>query len=418
VWAAHAVLALVFAATYSFGTFFPAFETAFNASRASVAFAFSLSVFAYFIIGIPAGLLADRTHVRVTAVTGVVLAAAGFWWAARAQSLMELYAALLLGIGFGVGFAYVPTIGAVQPWFVKKRGLAAGLASAGIGLGTLVGPLFAAWAISDMGFRGALNAMAWVVLVGGLAAAVWLEKDPARRGLAADNGPVTPSQGATGGSAAVGSPAGGGTIGGSVTNGGATSGVSFAEGVRSKPFRIMFQAQFACSLMLFMPMAHLPRHALDRGFSAEAGAWLLGLVGVGSFCGRFFLTGVGDKVGKRRLSSLAYAGLGAGFAWWAICLALPPSLPALMLVALAYGISYGTLVGIAPPLLMDYTGGKNLSGLLGTLYAGAGIGTLFAPTFAGYMHDTVGSYAVPVLMGVALNAFAAWWCLRLPEVGR
>jgi MFS transporter, OFA family, oxalate/formate antiporter len=93
---------------------------------------------------------------------------------------------------------------------------------------------------------------------------------------------------------------------------------------------------------------------------------------------------------------------------------LPASLVALGAVALIYGLSYGALVGVAPPLLMDYTGGKNLASLLGTLYAGAGVGTLFAPTFAGYMYDRTGSYVVPLLLGVILNAFAAWWCLRLP----
>jgi MFS family permease len=391
VWAAHVVLALIFAATYSFGTFFPSFQEAFNANRASVAFAFSASVCVYFVFGIIAGLVADRTHVRVTAIGGVLLTAAGFWWASRATSLVELYAALLVGIGLGVGAVYVPTIGAVQPWFVKRRAFAAGLASAGIGLGTLVGPLFAAWAIKAMGFRAALEWMAGIVLVFGLLAAVWLEKSPARMGLAPDNEPAQQHANL------------------------ATSGMGFKEGLLSKPFRMLFVAQFACSLTLFVPMAHLPRHALDRGFSVEQGAWLIGLIGLGSFSGRFFLTGLGDKFGKRALVIGCYALLATAFAWWALSLALPASFIGLGVFALLYGLSYGGLVGVSPPLMMDYVGGKNLSSLIGALYAGAGIGTLFAPTFAGWMYDQSGSYLVPLLLGVVGNAMSVWLSLKLPD---
>ena len=47
---------------------------------------------------------------------------------------MEVYAAYGLGIGLGLGCAFVPILGAVQRWFVKRRGLASGLAVSGIGV--------------------------------------------------------------------------------------------------------------------------------------------------------------------------------------------------------------------------------------------------------------------------------------------
>jgi MFS family permease len=65
---------------------------------------------------------------------------------------------------------------------------------------------------------------------------------------------------------------------------------------------------------------------------------------------------------------------------------------------------------------MGYFGARNLSGLIGILYFGAGIGTLFAPTFAGYMYDTTGSYAVPLLSGVAFNVLAVLFALKLPDL--
>ena len=83
-----------------------------------------------------------------------------------------LYATYSIGIGIGVGLIYVPSVGAVQPWFSANRAFASGIAVAGIGAGNIAGPLLAAWWIGLFGWRGAYLALALFVLVlGGVAAA-------------------------------------------------------------------------------------------------------------------------------------------------------------------------------------------------------------------------------------------------------
>ena len=81
-----------------------------------------------------------------------------------------LYATYSIGIGIGVGLVYVPSVGAVQPWFSANRAFASGLAVAGIGAGNFAGPLLAAWWIERFGWRGAYLALAVFVLVLGGAA--------------------------------------------------------------------------------------------------------------------------------------------------------------------------------------------------------------------------------------------------------
>jgi len=51
-------------------------------------------------------------------ITGIGLASASL-----ARSLFEVCLAYGLGVGVGVGCAYVPVLGAVQRWFVRRRGL-------------------------------------------------------------------------------------------------------------------------------------------------------------------------------------------------------------------------------------------------------------------------------------------------------
>jgi MFS family permease len=96
----------------------------------------------------------------------MVLTGLGLMAASAARNLTEVYAAYGLGVGLGLGCAYVPAIGAVQRWFVRRRGFASGLAVSGIGVGTLVMPPLASFLIESLGWRGAY------LVLGALAAAV------------------------------------------------------------------------------------------------------------------------------------------------------------------------------------------------------------------------------------------------------
>lgn len=390
VWATHVILFTIFGITYSFSSFFASIQSEFHATRAGVSLTFSLAVFLYFALGLPAGAIADRSHVRWVAAAGVVFLAAGLWYASTAAGLNQLYLGYALGVGLGVGAAYVPSIAAVQPWFIRRRGVAAGIASSGIGLGTLVMPFVAVRLIQACGWRATLQIFAGAALVLGLAAAALLEKSPKARGLHADNDPLAP----------------GGNL--------AASGMDLRAALGTRSFRLFFLSILSTAAVQFMPFAHLARHAQDRGMSAEQGALLIGLIGVGSFCGRFFLTGYADRIGLRNMLVAMYAGMGLACAWWLASLAVPASFLALGAFALWFGTCYGGFVGVAPPLAMEYFGGRNLSGMIGALYLAGGIGSLFAPTFAGWMFDVSGSYAVPVTVGIAANALAALIASRLP----
>jgi MFS family permease len=355
-----------FAAAYSFAAFFSAYEAEFGAARGDISLVFSVAAFLWFLLGAPAGMVADRFGPRRVALVGVACLVLALWVASRAQSLQMLYLTYSVGIGVGVGLVYVPSVGAVQPWFGANRALASGVAVAGIGAGNIVGPLLAAWWIGLFGWRGAYMALALFVLVlGGVAAVVIREFH--------------------------------------IENKGAAPGFSLGEAMRTTPFWLIYASLVLSCVGLFVPIVHLAAYAQDAGYSEAQGVALVSLIGLGSLLGRFAVGGIADRFG--RLPSLAafYAGLGVMLiVWWSTS-----EWWLLALFAVVFGVCYGGYVALGPTIAMDLYGARSLSGIIGCLYTGAGIGTLVGPWLAGVAFDALGSYDVPILAAAALSFLAA-----------
>lgn len=389
--AAFATLFVVFGVAYSFSAFFSAFQQEFSASRGDVSLVFSISGFLYFSIGAVTGQLADRVGPRNVALAGIGCLAGGLLAASFATELWQLYVTYGLGVGLGVGCAYVPSVGSVQPWFFRKRGLASGLAVSGIGVGTLAVPLIAVALLSASDWRAAFRMLAFGALIVGGTAAWLLDNRPARRGLHPDDAP------------------GDGTS--PPAAGHKPPGLSVGEALRTRIFWLEYAGVVACSIGLFIPFVHLAPYALDHGHSDASGALLVGLIGVGSAVGRFGLAGIADRFRRQALLASVYALMGVMFLVWMAS----TGMMGLGTFALLFGTFYGAFVALAPALQMDYFGARHVSGIIGALYTGAGVGNLLGPLLAGIAYDLSASYALPLAAGAVLMFVASTLALLLPR---
>jgi MFS family permease len=374
--AAFVVMLVGFGSAYTFAAFFPSLQEAFGASRGDVSLVFSLAGFLYFALGPLAGALADRHGPRLPIGLGVALLAAGLAAAGGAGSLLQVYLAYGVGVGVGVGLSYVPAVGAVQPWFARRRAQASGYAVAGIGVGTLLMPPLAVELIAAFGWRGAYLALGALALALGGAAAWLIERSPAARGLHPD-GAATPPPAA-----------------------GALRGLDVREAMRSRTFWALYAACLAVGFGVFSPFVHLAPYSLDLGHPERAGVLLLSLMGAGSLAGRFFLGGLADRFGRRRSLLLMFAGIFLAQLIWLAS----SSLPALACYALLHGCFYGGFVALIPAVTMDYFGLRSVNGVIGLLYTSVAFGTLIGPTFAGLAFDLSGSYLLPIAVSAGLAA--------------
>lgn len=380
-----------YAVAYSFAAFFGALESEFGARRGETALVFSISAFLYFLLGFPAGLIADRTGPRPVVVGGLLLIAVGLLAASQATSLWQVYAGYGLGVGVGIGLSYVPSVAAVQRWFVRRRGAASGIAVAGIGVGTLVGAPLAHHLIAGIGWRQTYLVLAAVTVLGALVSGALVRSAPERYGLTPDGDPPHPS--------------GGGAM---------PAGLTLGEAVRSGPFWSIYVGALLMSFGLFAPFVHLVPYAADVGLGEAFGVLLIVLLGVGSTVGRFLFSSVTGWLGRKHSFGLMYLGAAAMLVMWT----MSTSAAALIVFALVFGAFYGGFVAIAPSLAADYFGGRALGSVIGALYSGVAFGALLGPPVAGYAYDFFGSYTGAVLAGAALCIVSFAITLLTPDPTR
>ena len=366
--ATFVVLFVGFGAAYTFSTFFPSLEREFGATRAETSLVFSLAAFLYFGFGAVSGRIADLLGPRELCLAGMAITGAGLLLAAWAETLWQVALAYGLGVGFGVGLAYVPAVGAVQRWFTARRGMASGFAVAGIGVGTLAAPFIAVLLIEAAGWRFAYVALAAGALaLGGLAA--HFVRAPEAAG--ADAPPA--------------------------------AGFTLRQAAASRPFWVLYGATLVLAFGIFVPFVHAVPHALDRGFSLVEANALVPLIGVGSTLGRFLLAPVADRIGRKLCFALLYGGMGVMLAAW---VAVGPYWQ-LATVATVFGLCYGGFVALAPSVTADMFGLRSVGAIIGLLYSSVGVGTLLGPPLAGLAYDRLGGYEWPFFATALLAGAAA-----------
>jgi MFS family permease len=371
---------MAYGTQYSFGVFFSALLDEFGWSRASLSAAFSLYASAYSAFGFVAGRLTDRWGPRTVIALGGGFLGFGLGGMSLVREVWHPFVLYGVVAAIGMSTAYVPCTSTVVRWFVRRRGLAVGIASAGGSLGTFALPPLAQTLVERLGWRGAYVVFGAGVLLALNALALLMRRDPEALGLAPDGERVAsaPREAA------------------------AAPEWTARRALRTRAFWMLFGVFAATWIPVFVPLVHLVRLARELGVDPLSASTLVSALGIAAVAGRLGMGALSDRIGRRPALALAIALQGISFTAFAAA----TSLPALYAAALGFGFSYGTVSALFPALVGDVFGREQSGTLVGLLFALAASTAGLGPVGAGWVYDRYGSYGPAWWMAAGFNALS------------
>jgi MFS family permease len=377
--ATFVLLMIMSGITYTTPVLFRFFEADLTIGRAQAAFLFSCSQIMAFLAGPFAGGLAERAGPRLAVGGGLVVMAAGLVGAATARSYPLLV--IFYGVvGLGSGAIYIPLLGLIQRWFYRRRGAATGLATTGVGIGTLAFPVVSA-AIADLfSWRVVFFGFAGLCVSIGLLAASLLVADPKLRGLAPDGDAGAPDQ-----------PA----------RDQAVAGLGFGEVLRDRQFYLIYLASFGAAVLSFMAFVHLPQQLTESGGERMQAATIISVIGLFSLAARLGGGAWADRLGRVVMIRVALLIMLLTSVLWA---ANVWGMAVYFVVAALFGITYGLCIALLPTVIADSFGNKAISKIIGVAYTSFALASFVGPTVAGLLHDRYGNYRLALVACIALSA--------------
>jgi sugar phosphate permease len=375
VFSSFVILTLIYGARYSFGVFVKPMFVEYGWPMTVISLAASISLVMYASAGIFAGWLLDRLAPKWITTVSILLTTAGFVAASFVSTPLGLYLSygVLVGVG-SAGCGAVACTAAIGKWFIKKRGIAVGIAAMGIGLGTMIMAPLAGYIVKNFGWRAGFLCVGGLIFVVGITISqIFMGKDnPQHYGLQPD-GESAPSD------QSIPDPAG-----------------HFFEKPSIKPvlsdrrFWLLVFCNIFAVMTVMMTFVHQVAHATNNGIDKIKAAAAIGLIGIMGSGGKFFFGWLSDRIKDAKYSaSLGFFLMAIGmFLLWRA-----DDIIMLYVFALFYGFGYGSLAPVTPYLISDRFGGQVLGVAYGLLaFFAAGVGGALGPIIGGFIFDKTGSY--------------------------
>lgn len=378
----------------SFSLFFSPIIDEFGWERGITAGAFSFGFLVSAVLSPLMGKLMDRTGPRTVMEFGVFLMGAGLLLAPFTTQPWHLYVTIGALVGSGsicLGYSgqslYLPN------WFVKRRGLAVGLAFAGVGIGSITLLPWVQLLIDRTGWRSASWAMGILVFVVLVPLNLLLRKHPQDIGLQPDGDAAATATTVAPPSNVV-DPV--------------WVAIDWTLGRALQTARFWWLALgYFCGLYIWYAVqVHQTKYLVEIGFSSTSAAWALGLVSSFGIPGQIALGHLSDRIGREWIWTISTLGFGICFALL-IALQFTPTLLLVYLMVVVQGfLGYG-FTSVMGAVVAEIFQGKHFGTIFGTLMFAALSGGAAGPWVTGVLHDIFGDYILAFAIGIALSALSA-----------
>jgi MFS family permease len=328
------------------------------------------------------GAIADRFGPVLVLSVGALLYAIGFSWMVFAKTPGEMYLSAGLLIGFGLaGASFTVVIGAFGKILPPEwRTFSFGVGTAAGSFGQFLFSPLAVALNSSFAWQTTLLIFAGVILL----------ILPLSLALAMPRDVETPAQRAAQQSV----------------------GAAFGEAIRHPSFVLLVIGYFSCGFQVFFVTMHLPAYLVDRGLSADLGAFVIGAIGLFNIIGSISVGYLANLMPKRYILASIYF-------LRAVAVAVFIAVPATPTTSIAFGAVMGLMwLSTIPPtnaLIALMFGTRWLTMLAGFAFFSHQVGGFFGVWLGGLVFERTGSYSAMWWLFILLGILSALINLPIKE---
>ena len=376
-----AIVTLSMGTRHGFGLWLQPITQEMGWTRQTFALAIAIQNLSWGLIGIFAGMAADRFGAFRVLLAGAALYAAGL--AGMALSPTPLLFALTTGVLIGAaqaGTTYAVIYGVLGRQIApEKRSWAMGVAAAAGSFGQFLMVPMEGWLIASLGWQQALLALSLAVLL--IVPLAFGLREPGFKGTA----PVKRDQ---------------------------TVAQALLEAFRYPSFTLLMAGYFVCGFQVVFIGVHMPSYLKDNGLSPQVASYALALIGLFNVFGTYIAGTLGQRLQKRYILAFIYFARAVAIA---IFLVAPLSPASVYLFSAVMGTLWLSTIPPTNATIAQIFGVQHLSMLGGFVFFSHQIGSFLGVWLGGYLYDATGSYDIVWYIAIALGVFAALVNLPVKE---
>jgi predicted MFS family arabinose efflux permease len=377
---------------YTFGVFAKPLAQAFHSNRSSIALAVSLLDLMMPFAAPAAGRLVDRYGARGIIVGSLVALSACLAALSFVQPpLWHLYVLYMLAGTLGVATTPVTYSRVIANWFDRTRGLALGLASAGVGLGAFIAPSLAQylidlkdWRLAYMGLAAGALFLAMPVV------AIFLRTSPEDVGLLQDDASEPAS---------------------AVARAAAAGSITVSDALRTRTFWLLCGIFFCVAACVNGTISHITPLLTDRGESGRLAAFATSLFGIATMVGRVLNGYLVDRFFAPRIAAILFSGAAVGVA----LLLMGVTGKGAFAAALLLGFAMGAEADVMPFLISRYFGMHSMGEIYGCMFGVYTLGNASGRYLFAVGFDSTASYRIPLLCALTVLVLTVFVTLKLPK---
>ena len=376
-----AIVTLSMGVRHGFGLWLQPITQEMGWTRQSFAFAIALQNLSWGVIGIFAGMAADRFGAFRVLMGGAVLYGLGL--AGMALSPTPLLFALTTGLLIGAaqaGTTYAVIYGVLGRQIApERRSWAMGVAAAAGSFGQFLMVPVEGWLIASLGWQQALLALSMAVLM--IIPLAFGLREPGFQGAA----PPKRDQ---------------------------TIGQALREAFSYPSFNLLMAGYFVCGFQVVFIGVHMPSYLKDHGLSPQVASYALALIGLFNVFGTYIAGTLGQRMPRRFILSFIYLARAVAIS---VFLLVPLSPLSVYIFSAVMGTLWLSTVPPTNATIAQIFGVQHLSMLGGFVFFSHQLGSFMGVWLGGYLYDATGSYDIVWYIAIGLGVLAGLVNLPIKE---